>query len=85
MKIESNALEQIKLWNKIYPEKPLQIGRKVKIHPDCEWYEDYKNDVLVIIGLCVDHHRDNQLNITIGNDLTDGGIDGWGAGDLIAV
>ncbi|AMO55590.1 hypothetical protein [Endozoicomonas montiporae] len=83
MKKESNALEQLELWNILYPNKPLQIGCKVKVHPDCPYQTDW-NDEYIITGLCVDYHRDCKLNITIADHLTDAGSDGWGAGDLVA-
>jgi hypothetical protein len=63
--------------------KPLRLGTLVKVAPDNEYASDWPGTYL-ITGLNWDPQR-HKINITIADDVDDGGADGWDPDDLIPV
>ncbi len=60
----------------------LEIGSRVSIAPDCEYWSDWR-DEYIVIGISYDRSTDTY-DITIADPphLTDGGTDGWPLEDL---
>ena len=63
-------------------ESELKLRQKVRISTSCEYYVDYRDEILTIVGLNIDRD-DNYVDIT----LTNGNWieDGWKAIDLVTV
>ncbi|WP_257293661.1 hypothetical protein [Endozoicomonas sp. YOMI1] len=82
MSKDERIKEQLHLWSLLYPKHPLAIGLKIKVDPENEYAAEWQGE-FVITGISIDHHH--RINITIADNLTDGGYDGWGTGDLMPV
>ena len=77
--------QELNYWNMTFPTSPLQLGTKVKVNPNNEYYEDWKGE-FVISGISLNAFH--KINITIAPNLQAVGChhsDGWSVYDLRAV
>jgi hypothetical protein len=62
--------------------KKLEIGDRVAINPESEYYHEWRGEYIVI-GIQWNRERDQyNINIAESQDLRDGGADEWELDDL---